>query len=42
MKNPENVPLTEVESDATLAEVIKSLNKIIVAINSMWDVENNT
>ena len=41
MKSPENVPLTELSSDATLAEVIVALNKIVVTINSMWDTENS-
>ena len=37
MKNPENVPLTELDPRASLSEVITTLNKVIVAINSMWD-----
>lgn len=40
-KGPENVPLTELASDAPLSEVIKSLNKVIQSINSMWDVNND-
>lgn len=42
MKNPENVPLTELATDASLTEVIKTLNKVIVAINSMWDTTQGT
>lgn len=41
MKNPQNVPLSKLPSDASLADVIVALNKIIMAINSMWDTENN-
>lgn len=41
MKNPENVPLTELGSKASLSEVITTLNKVIVAINSMWDQTEN-
>lgn len=37
MKNPDHVPLTQLDSDATLAEVVTAVNKIIQAINSMWD-----
>ena len=39
MKNPENIPLDELESDASLADVITTLNKLIVAVNQMWDTE---
>lgn len=42
MKNPENVPLTELDPRASLSEVITTLNKMIVAINSMWDTEQGT
>ena len=42
MKNPEHVPLSKLPSDASWADVIVALNKIVVAINSMWDTENNT
>jgi len=42
MKNPENVPLLEIPDDASLADVIVAVNKIVIAINSMWDTENNT
>jgi hypothetical protein len=41
MKNPENVPLSKLPDDSSLADVIVAINKIIVAINSMWDTENN-
>lgn len=37
MKNPDQVPLTPIDSTATLPEVIKGINKAIEAINSMWD-----
>lgn len=42
MKSPENIPITELESDATLSDVIDTLNKIIVAMNSMWDTDSTT
>lgn len=42
MKNPENVPFLEIPDDASLADVIVAVNKIVIAINSMWDTENNT
>lgn len=42
MKNPENVPLLELPDDASLDDVISAVNKIVAAINSMWDTENNT
>lgn len=42
MKNPENVPLSELPDDASLADLIATVNKIVIAINSMWDAENNT
>jgi|DEB0MinimDraft_6_1074348.scaffolds.fasta_scaffold08176_2 hypothetical protein len=41
MKNPENVPLTKLDSKASLSEVITTLNQIIGAINSMWDQTEN-
>ena len=41
MKDPQNVPLTELNSDAPLSEVIKSLNKVIQSINSMWEMNND-
>jgi hypothetical protein len=37
MKNPDQVPLTPVPNSATLPETIKAINKVIEAINSMWD-----
>lgn len=40
-KGPENVPLTELASDASLSDVITSVNKIIQAINSMWEVNDD-
>ena len=37
MKNPEQVPLSKIAKTATLPEVIDGINKIVEAINSMWD-----
>ncbi len=42
MKNPENIPLDELESNASLADVITALNKIIAAVNQMWDEDLKT
>tara|TARA_R100001591_G_scaffold91438_1_gene97186 strand:+ start:438 stop:578 length:141 start_codon:yes stop_codon:yes gene_type:complete len=41
MKGPDNVPISELASDADLAEVIKTVNKVIQAINSMWETNND-
>lgn len=37
MKNPKQIPITPVESTATLPEVIKALNKVIESVNFMWE-----
>lgn len=37
MKNPDQVPLSKIDKTATLADVIENMNKIVEAINSMWD-----
>jgi len=39
MKGPENIPISTLETTATNAEIVKSLNKVIEALNFMW--ENN-
>lgn len=37
MKNPDQVPLSKIAKTATLPEVIDGINKIVEAINYMWD-----
>ena len=41
MKDPQNIPITELASDANLSEVITAVNTIIQAINSMWETNND-
>ena len=37
MKGPENIPIDTLASTATNAEVIAALNKVIKALNFMWE-----
>jgi len=41
MKVPET-PITELNTNATTAEVVAKVNEIVRAINSMWNPEDGT
>lgn len=37
MKTPDNIPISEIASDASLADVITAVNKVIRSVNEMWE-----
>lgn len=39
MKTPDNIPISKLASDASLADVITAVNKIISTVNEMWEAD---